>query len=356
MQNNGKSQSRLFEFFRGGNKNDLRANPNAPRDFKYFFPLLGRRFFTIMGISVLYVLGNFPLFAALFALTGFANVNSTGAMSGAFAQLYGYMTAGGTKTPAFAALFGVYGVQGEVSLPTVGTYVLYGIAFVGLLITFGLVNVGAAHLLRSIVRESPIFFFSDFFDTVRKNLRQALLVGALDLLLCIALFYNFFFYLVNGSQTWSSVLFYFTIFLIFFYFIMRFYLYQMLITFDLSIRKLFKNALLFVMIGMKRNLVAFLAIAGLLVLNFFLLFAFMPIGAIFLLFFNIGLCSFIGAYCAYPKIKEIMIDPYLVKTIPVADGTEDGADGEVLYADLADTSADAADTTTVQTEGDEDDD
>ncbi len=320
-------RNRLYDFFAGGSKTaDLRANPNAPRNLKYFFALFGRRFWQIVYINLLLVAGNFPAFFAIYAFAGFADKITSGPTGGLFAQLNGMLTAGGAN-PTLAALFGVYGVQGEVRVPTVATFVLYGIAAVGLLLTFGIVNAGCAHLLRSLVRESPLFFWSDFFDTIRKNWKQAIPLGVLDLALSAALIYNLFFYYANAAQTWGGVMFYFTIFICFFFFIMRFYLYQLLITFRLSLRKIFKNALLFVMIGMKRNLLGLLGIVLTIFLNLSLLTVFYPLGLMMPLFLTIGLCAFIATYASYPKIKEIMIDPYVAKTAALtetdADDSED---------------------------------
>ena len=51
------------------------------------------------------------------------------------------------------------------------------------------------------------------------------------------------------------------------YFFMRFYIYLLLVTFDLSIRKILKNALIFTMLGIKRNLMGFLGVALITLVN-----------------------------------------------------------------------------------------
>jgi uncharacterized membrane protein YesL len=88
----------------------------------------------------------------------------------------------------------------------------------------------------------------------------------------------------------------------------------MLITFDLKIFKLYKNAFIFSILGGKRNLLAVTGIGVAMLLNYTLLIAFIPLGIIvpFIILFSTG--AFMGAYAAYPKIKEIMIDPYYAGT------------------------------------------
>ena len=88
------------------------------------------------------------------------------------------------------------------------------------------------------------------------------------------------------------------------------YIYLMMITFDLSIIKLLKNALFFSILGIKRNIMALLAVVVIVAFWYVLRIAFFPLAVIlpFILMFSVsGLAS---TYAAYPKIKEIMIDPY----------------------------------------------
>ena len=95
---------------------------------------------------------------------------------------------------------------------------------------------------------------------------------------------------------------------------MRFYIYTMMITFDLSVFKLLKNALIFTVLGIKRNLMALLGIALLVVLNFAAIMLGLSVGfsapLVFPLFYLPALLGFIATYAAYPCIKRYMIDPY----------------------------------------------
>jgi hypothetical protein len=85
-----------------------------------------------------------------------------------------------------------------------------------------------------------------------------------------------------------------------------------MITFDLSIFKILKNALIFSLLGFKRNIVAFLAGLAVWVIDYVILMTFLPIGMVLPVIFLVSLTMFMGIYAAYPKIKEIMIDPYYV--------------------------------------------
>ena len=100
--------------------------------------------------------------------------------------------------------------------------------------------------------------------------------------------------------------------LVIIYVFMRFYLYLMLITFDLPIRKLLKNALIFSMLGLKRNVMALLGILLVAGINFLLIFPSLSIGftlTLILPFFYLpALAGFMATYAAYPNIQRYMID------------------------------------------------
>ena len=87
----------------------------------------------------------------------------------------------------------------------------------------------------------------------------------------------------------------------------------MLITFDLSIFKMYKNALLFTILGLKRNIMALLGVLVVCMLEYFLIFTFFPLAAVMPFVIIPSLLLLISVYSAYPKIKEIMIDPFYQK-------------------------------------------
>ena len=95
---------------------------------------------------------------------------------------------------------------------------------------------------------------------------------------------------------------------------MRFYTYLMLITFELKITKIIKNALIFTALGIKRNLMAVLGIAVLCAINVFLAIWLVPSGIalpiLLPLLYLMATLGFITTYAAYPVIDKYMIAPY----------------------------------------------
>jgi uncharacterized membrane protein YesL len=104
--------------------------------------------------------------------------------------------------------------------------------------------------------------------------------------------------------------------LIIVYLFMRMYLYLMMITFNISLYKMLKNALIFTALGIKRNLMAGLGIVLCVALWAALAFIGLQYNLGFLIFIPalimFSLIAFISVYCAYPVIKKHMIDPVVV--------------------------------------------
>ena len=88
----------------------------------------------------------------------------------------------------------------------------------------------------------------------------------------------------------------------------------MLITFNIKTLKLLKNALIFSVLGVLRNLLALLGIVLLVALHIFLIFLLLPIGVsipfILPFFYIVAVIGFISVYAAYPIIDKYMIAPY----------------------------------------------
>ena len=310
LAENKQKKKGLFRFYDSQKVGPgVKKEPESPRNLTYFFKLYWRNLSRIAAVNLLIIFGNFPVLFGLFGLTGNLNHTSTAPASNLFAQLYGASLHGGCESPAFMALFGIHGVQTELSVLTPATRVMFALTIL-VIFTFGFVNIGTTYILRNIVKGDPIFLMTDFFYAIKRNLRQGFIMGILDLLLTGVFLYNITLSYFNLSSFMVSVVFWANIALLLLYSVMRFYIYILIITFDLKLTQIIKNAFIFSIIGMKRNALAVTGIGLLMAINYSLLIVFMPLGIILPMIISLGTAAFMGAYAAYPKIKEIMIDPY----------------------------------------------
>lgn len=140
-------------------------------------------------------------------------------------------------------------------------------------------------------------------------------MGLLDFIFSAVLIIDFIFFYYRTGASFGMDMMYFMIFILgLVYIVMRFYLYNLLITFELSNFKILKNALIFSILGIKRNFLALLGFAIFLALHIFLIILFLPMGIsipIVLPFvYILALFGFISTYAAYPIIDRYMIQPY----------------------------------------------
>ncbi len=300
---------KLFNYSLDGK--GVKKEPEGPKNLKNFFISYWRKFGQLVTVNIYYVFGNFPVLFAMLAISGNLNVKLSAPTSSLYSALYGLME-NGANTPLLATLNGIHGVSGELSIPTTATNVFWWLSLL-VLVTFGLVNVGCTYILRNMVKGEPIFMWTDFWYAIKRNWRQGIILGVLDLVFMGVIAYDIVFFNLNTSNFMLGVFFWFSIALSVIYLFMRFYMYIVMVTFDLSIFKILKNALIFSLLGIKRNVMALLGIALSLFITWYTLNLFVPLGIIIPFVALFGTCSFMGAYAAFPKIKQYMIDPYYVE-------------------------------------------
>ena len=278
---------------------------------KNYFKLLGRKLNQIISLNLLMMATNFPLVCLLAVMTGYFSINTVGLSASTFSQFIGAMAH--SENAYTAAAMGTLGAVSEVRLLSTVDYVLLGISCLAVL-TYGLSMVGSTYLLRNMIREEPIFMWSDYKYAIKKNLRQAMVFGVIDLAVIAICIYNTVFYNLNYSQSLAAAMLFFASLLITaFYLIMRTYIYPMIITFDLSIKKLIKNSFLFTVLGIKRNALFILTATVILFITFMLMSVVLPIGILIPFVILFSLLAYTGTYYAYPVIHKYMIEPYYNK-------------------------------------------
>ncbi len=187
-------------------------------------------------------------------------------------------------------------------------------------VTVGLADVGITYITRNYSRHKPVFMVSDFFATIKKNWKQALPVGLVNLLVTAVLLFAMGFY----YYFWETHLLYKIgfavagcVFIVFSF--LKYYINFLVVTFNLSFKQLYRNSLLLSSAGLKENLIitgALLVIYGILFgLPLLWIFVFedalitIIMGVLALLFLP-AIQFFIIQFCVFPVIKKHMIDPY----------------------------------------------
>lgn len=193
------------------------------------------------------------------------------------------------------------------------TNFMYSLLF---LIPFGFSAVGMTGVTRSISRGKHTFGLSDFFSTIRANLRQVFGVGFLNAVITVVLWYDlYFFWQYSKVSDFGFFGLGVALLLNLTYLIMKFYIWFIVITFDMSVRQIYRNSFKFVMVNLKNNVLILLSLLAYWAIWFGLI-ALMPTHltmaffSVFLIFFYPTYRYLAIQYGVFPSIKKYMIDPY----------------------------------------------
>ena len=174
---------------------------------------------------------------------------------------------------------------------------------------------GLTFVCRNYAREEHAFILSDFWDAVKNNWKQFLINGLICYVFYMLMSVAISFYSTQVQQ--NSLLYVplvVCLVLAFLFICAQFYIPVMIITFDLSLSKIYKNALIFAIIGLWRNLML-IAIIGVFILAAVIFFLVLPPLAIMvllvlLIFWAFGFFGFLVNFAVYPLLVKYIIKPY----------------------------------------------
>jgi len=311
-----KKRSRLYDFIHRDGKGVSKSDVVTTHGLKGFFYRFRLSFSKLISINMIYVFGNVLLLFFILTLAGYTKIPYVTPQNDFYNAALGIQTAQGTFSAADFSMLTVFGQQTTAYANSTLTYVFWAISALTVL-TFGCVNAGTAYLLRNLAKGDPIFPISDFFYAVKRNFKQAIPMGIIDAAILCIVPYNIFTMVVSNSGFMTSFMLWMNVAIFIVYFIMRFYIYMLMVTFDLSIFQILKNALIFTMLGIKRNLAALLGIFLLVFLDVVLLLSgagfLLPLALAIPVLFLFAVGAFMATYAGYYVIKQYMIDPYYEK-------------------------------------------
>jgi len=277
---------------------------------KYFFKLWGRKFWKLVSLNFFMLVQIIPLMGCIFLYLGGPKVPTQ------YDPLYTVLLGAQNAMPTSegATLFtGAAGLLQQTPIFNSWAHWVMGGLIIFHLVTYGWQRAASTYILRNLVRGDGVFMWSDYFYAVRKNLKQGFVMGILDTVAIFALVFDFIYFL-NSPTTGMNNFMYIMIFaLILIYGIMRFYTYLMMVTFNMKLGKILKNALIFTVLGIKRNIMALLGIVALTGIFVALIVFLLPLKMAFVIILPflclLAFCGFMYTYAAYPVLQRYMIDP-----------------------------------------------
>jgi hypothetical protein len=173
---------------------------------------------------------------------------------------------------------------------------------------------GLAFVTRNFAREEHVFILSDFIVAMKNNWAAFLINGVVCyfayLIFSVSIPYyaaltklNNIFLVPFVICTCICILFIFA----------QYYVPIMMIMFDLKIRQVYKNAMIFSIVGLWRNLLL-TVIFGVLFFILFILYQWMPLtfilAALLIFLILFAFCMFLINFTVYPLIYKTMVEPY----------------------------------------------
>ncbi len=201
------------------------------------------------------------------------------------------------------------------------------------LVTNGLARMGLTYITRNAARRKFAYPAADFFSTIGRTLKKALPVGIINMLMWALFGFNTYFYTASlffrtdGSEApamhWLMLAANIVGMLLLTF--MNYYMPFMVITFDLTIKQMYKNAFMFALHNFKANLGIFgillLVVVALVCPALFVDYRIWGVVLLLLyIFIYPAFRSLLIQFSIFPYIKKVMIDPYY-KDHPDADRT-----------------------------------
>lgn len=174
---------------------------------------------------------------------------------------------------------------------------------------------GASRIARDFAREEPVFLFSDFMSTVKKNVGQTLVLSVIGYIGIAALTYAIpSYYSMSGGLRY--IIFPLCLLAALAFIFMQYYVFTMAVSFKLKIKEILKNGLIFSFVCLFRNLLITLVIIIVLAIcsamfilgiSYSLFFGFL---LILIAGFLVGFTFYSVNFIIYPALKKYIIDPY----------------------------------------------
>ena len=182
--------------------------------------------------------------------------------------------------------------------------------------TNGLANVGITNVARNTARDKHSFGLSDFFETIRKNLKQSIIAGIINTIVFGFLIFDIYFFSVlkGGFGVIGSGI---SLALLVTFIMMNFYLWTLIITFNYTLKQAYTNSFKFVFLNFKYSFLCLFVNILIFAINVALIFVLKNISFyVMLIEFLLLLCVYpafnalLVQFCTFPSIKKFIIDPY----------------------------------------------
>ncbi len=178
----------------------------------------------------------------------------------------------------------------------------------------GMAAAGMTNITRNMAVDTHSFGTSDFFETIKKNWKQALPAGLINLAIMAFLAFDIYCFSVLFQNELKIIGLAVCITVLLIFLVMRYYIWIILITFKLPLKQIYQNSFKMSLLGLKNNVIILLAMAAMYGLCYGLgvtgtgitQFLFVLV----VLFVLPGFRFLLIQFNVFGNIKKYMIEPY----------------------------------------------
>ena len=269
----------FFKNYSKPGKGVKKRDPNQPR-YKIYFEILPRNLWRLFKLNLLYLLTLLPFFVVTMIVMDFLS-----------RQI----------------------VVRVISNLSIDTFIRYNF-LINVILSFlftvflgqGPVTAGMTYVVREFGNEKPCWLISDFFERVKLNFKQGMVMWVFDLIIMCGGTVAVLFCFGLKKYMFASIM----ISNIMIYILAHIYIYQIMITYKLKLRHVFKNAVLIVLSKLPQSILFLMS----------LLFVYVVLPILVTLYGNVilftimviieiafmpTLTAFTLNFCVYPILKKL---------------------------------------------------
>lgn len=208
------------------------------------------------------------------------------------------------QIPAFIRFFKVFGSRFWQIVLLNALYVFACLP----IITIGPATAGLTYVLRNFSQGKPVEPFNDFFGKCKEHFKQGVIVFVINVIIAAAAGFAAYMWSSDEMQV-SSVFRTIALVVVFFvviiWFFANFYIYPLMVSFDLPLKKLIRNSIILGGYTLGRNIIMTVITVGMFLLCFFLF----PLSVMIILFFAFSFCILVNQFFTYPILVKYVAKP-----------------------------------------------
>ncbi len=203
-------------------------------------------------------------------------------------------------------IFKFFEIYGRRCWTLMGLNLLY-LLFCLPIITIGPATAAMTKVTRNYSQERHAFVWADFIETFKKCFKQSFIMGIIDIVAVAGFLIALPTYRIWSEQNRLIMIpLIITVSCMIVFFMMHFYIYQMIVSTNLSLHQILKNSFFLVSLGLKSSLYTLLVA----IVIFFIILGFFPWTLFILPFWPFSFMNFVMSFNCYPVIRKYVIQPY----------------------------------------------